>query len=1628
MINRRLLCSTALTTLSMLIALSGPARAQVLNWDGPDAGTVGGDGVWNRTDENFTDGGGPVAFSDGRVVVFDGTPGTVTVEDGTAPAVGGLRFTVGGYIITGDTIAQAAASAATIDLQDAGTTTIGSDLSGEWSAEGTRPNNGTVSNLELTGANGSLTRLTVGRDIAVSGAALDTAAAVVVSAGGSFALGGRIGSLATSGDTDMDGADIAGDVDNRATGTLDVAGDTTVGGRFDNAGAATVQSGTLTVAEVQNAGSLSVDDGARIAGNIVSNGTTADRAAVTIAGTVTGAVTNGPQSDLTVRSPGGVIAGDVVNAGDADLDGTLTGALTNAGANAEALVGGDVQGQVTNENGASLTFDGESTVGGAAIDNRADMDVTGTVTTAGIANTGNGDLTVAASGRVNGDIDSSATLTLAGRVKGDVDVTAGTASVGGRITGDLNLTGGTITQGAALDVDGTLDNGVTLVTTANVDAGRVDTSGNLTVAAGDRLRITRSNGRVTNTGVLTVAGSVRGDIDSSSDLRLTGASGGTVEVTGDVDVTAGSVTLSGDVDGDLRLAAGTTATQTGGLAVSGTLDNAITLTTTADLAAGAVTNAGTLTVATDDRLTVDGGSGAVANTGALTVAGTVAGAIDSSGTLDLNGLRDGVAEVTGDVDVTGGSATVQGDLGGDLTLRAGADVDQTGALSVAGQFLSDTAAGDSRTVDFDLAAGSIVNDGGLSVTGARVSASGAAPLVLRNRGRGDLSMDAASVIDGTVRNGGGAVTLAGGRVTGDLITAGVARLAGSIGGDLSIGASGERTTITGALNVGGGIENDGNLTVGDAVTANGLRNRGDLVVEDAGGLILGGNLVNAGTARIDGDVTAVVLSNTGAGQVTLGGALTGALSNVGGLATLAEGASVSGDVANTAELDVTGAARVGGAFRNGGAMTIDDAGNLTAARLANSGTLDIDGTLTGDLANAARTSLAGTVTGAIINGGELIVDGAARAGSVSSDATLRIEAGGSLASGVEVTGGTIVVDGTLDGSLTNVATGRIAGTVTGPVTNRAAGTLVTVSGTRLGSLDNAGTVRVEDGGVRVSAARNAGTVAVTETAALSGGKITNTGTLTNRGTVDNALVNANGATILSFGGARFDGPVTQAGMLRSDAGLVLAGGGRLQGTSVTDLSQGSGGASVRYDAMDVTGPLVSNGGTLRFDINLNTGAGGGGPGAFADYLRVRDGALTGSLNLAFEGQGTPGALDPGGILVVDVDDTQANAYSVGTVSGLASVGALVYQLEERNGDQFVTTAVNPAVGGLSGTVSLTQALIGQVVNRPSSPFVSALVSPGGDTCGPGVWSRAIGGTASAEGDVTSSTGTFENDLDANYGGVQFGADYGCVDGGIAGYDVTVGGTAGYTFGTVKQDIFDFDPRTGEVITDRITARSENDFDLSYGGVYVAIARGPFVADLQYRYEETEFDLSTRSFVAGGGIGVLDQTFDSTGHTLSGSVSYAMPFGPEDGGWVFVPTAGFALSRQETDPVRFAGGARLELDDTKTKIGFVGGTIARTRVAPDERSALSTFGTATYYADFSDDLKSTFFDSSGGSDRISVENLGSYGEVSVGLNYVRILDKGQVGPARQVTGSVRLDGRLSGRLDSVGVTAQVRLQF
>jgi hypothetical protein len=137
--------------------------------------------------------------------------------------------------------------------------------------------------------------------------------------------------------------------------------------------------------------------------------------------------------------------------------------------------------------------------------------------------------------------------------------------------------------------------------------------------------------------------------------------------------------------------------------------------------------------------------------------------------------------------------------------------------------------------------------------------------------------------------------------------------------------------------------------------------------------------------------------------------------------------------------------------------------------------------------------------------------------------------------------------------------------------------------------------------------------------------------------------------------------------------------------------------------------------------------------------------------------------------------------------------------------------------------------------------------------------------------------------------------------------------------------------------------------------------------------------------------------------------------------------GFSGSRTTSGTLMTVSGDTLTPDASLSLVGFVGATLAKTIILPDQKSAITPFLTATLYNDFASGPTALFVDTSGNTEVITSQNLGMVAEGSVGLNYVKILDSTPTGP-KQINANVRADLKYSDRVTGAGVTAQARVQF
>uniref|UniRef100_UPI0009D78396 beta strand repeat-containing protein n=1 Tax=Celeribacter ethanolicus TaxID=1758178 RepID=UPI0009D78396 len=1230
-------------------------------------------------------------------------------------------------------------------------------------------------------------------------------------------------------------------------------------------------------------------------------------------------------------------------------------------------LGGGTVASVT-QSGGSTTVDGDTTVTGTTDINGGTFAVN-----SGATLTGSVDLDAAAtSGTISGTVDGDVTSAT------DVDV-ASTGEVTGTLSNSGTGSSNAGTVGALVNSGGTFDNSGTVTGTTTVTGGTVTSSGDLTGGAtvtGGTLDITGgTSGTLDNqSGTLDIDGGNLGAVTNASTLEL---GGGTVA---SVDNTTGTVTMTGGK-------------------ITGDLDNANTMTVEGGTLSGNVTNSGTLNVAVDQ---------------------TVGGDIDNSGTLALT--TDGITVGTSGTLTTSGNVTTVG----------------TGTLS-AGTIVIDNAATFNGGTDLD---GSVVLDGDIE-NAATLTVSGDMTLTGDLTNTGGLSFGAALDAGGNaITNDGGSfdVTATGSITDGGLLTNQNGGVMGFADGSTSTVSStvntgaGSTLTVDGTLNSAGGITNDTDATL---------------------------------TLGATGEITGAL---TNSSTFALNGGSVGAASNLsGGTMTVTGGGTVNGTLTNAETLDITsGTLTVTGGSSNSGTVDIAD-GTTLASDLDNSGDVTLTGEIDGNLTNRSGGTVTvddadSAVTGTTANAGDLLIDDGAvltAGGTVTNQSGGFIDLAGDLAGNVvNQTGGTIETTdaaGLIDGTLTSAGTIDVDSgetlTVTG-LTTLQNGSQTTVEGTYLGDI-------TLDSGASLDVDASAVLGADTDTSTIQNG-----GDMTLGGDVYGSLSVLNSGSLQVFDDFMLTGSLANAGNMQVETGLTISAGssaaitnsGTLMlysGSSIVGLTNSSGGTTslvnetagvastatiasldtsgtldlangVDTDVLNITGDAVING-TVEMDVDLSEGSSTG------DLIAV-GGNVSGNVHLSFSNSsGSLGTIDTGGITVLTYGGT--SSLTVTDTSGLDTSGGLVYSLTKVNsgtgsGSYVIESSVADGVSAVASSVGLIQSLVGSVVNRPTSAFVAGFNPGENEPCGFGSWARATGGKADADGNYTDvGTGrSGTSPLSLNYGGLQAGGDYSCFGGHFNGWNLSFGGIVGVNTGSSKNDVYSFSALTG-TSTDTVVSRTKTDFDQTYVGGYVVAEKDRFFADLQLRLEDTAFT-STNSAVAGSNgtdLGLTNAEYDNTGYTVSGSMGYVFP-DIDKRGLNFVTTAGFSFTSSETDPINFDNGSVLELEDGKTQIGFLSGSLSKTKIATDQKSALNYFSTLTLYNDFADDRLATYTDSVGDTSDISLESLGAYGELSLGMNYTRLLEPGDFGAAKMLNATIRLDGRKGENLESWGITGQFRIQF
>lgn len=1579
--------------------------------------------------------------------------GTVTIDTGETLTSNGTAGGTGTVIVDGKLVAKGA-------YTNSGTLTVNNALEAEaglWNNQTLNLNNanvtGTVLNQQGATTNvsgistingnltnqGTITGTAIDAQLFVKNGTFHNNGTINVSGNSTLTIEADIISFGKKSNVSTAGVTLNGFVANFGNLTLD--GTTPLNGGLLNAA-----SGNVTVTAPQDAANNSITNRGNFlvqANGSLSNVNALENAGsftINTNGSVTAASAKNSAGTMTI---GGTLTAPLINNGGARVrlvnGGTLNGTLSNSG----ILTGtGTVTGQITN-GGQILIENGNTLTAAVPIDNRGHVRVSGTLDGA-LINKANSS-TKLDGGTITKTVNNAGVMTGTGTIKGNLDNT-GRADIGGQMSGVTNS--GQLSANGILNVDSLVNTG-----TVRVDAGdqlasatAVDNQEGL-VQVGGTLRAGLVNGIDANT--LLNGGTITGSVTNNGWLGGHGTITNSVTNSGTL-ATNGRMTITNLTNsGHANVKAGTTLASANAINNQGALDLAGTL--DADL----ISSADATTALTGNSII----TGDVRNSGTLLGNGTIQGFLTNSGLTNVGAGQTLSAKKTFNTDRLAVSGTLKGDVqnlrGASTEMRGGTidgAVSNAGTLSGAGSVTGTLTNTGTLTAIGRLELGKLVNQTALNISKGNTIASSA---MAANSGNISLG----GTLDGGLSNNlAGSVQLQGGEITGLLINRGTVKGNGKLTGGL---------TNNGNANIGGTagkVTNNKNLNILGTLTVAGLTNTGTgvIAVEAADHLVTRTTATNNGLLTIAGTLDGNV-NNAKTVRLT-DGTINGRLNN-------SDNAKLSGqvtEIVNSGAVTTNGTLNVG-KLTNNKTVTVNAGGTLASANtVLNNSQFDIAGNVRANVNNTVNGTINlinGTVTGDVDNSGAV-------EGHGTIDGSLTTRAGSSTTMSGTITKDLINKGATLTLSKDLTVKGTITGG-TAPTVNRAAaaaGSPATMAATAAAGTSmtiNAGTKLTALGGVTNNTGSSLNVWGTLDTTT-----VTNYGTYDQTGTLDGSL-------IAEAGSAKLGGTVTgnvdyKGGTLTTSNGLSIGGKLTLEKNhkiaSGTQISAAntliSKDTTLTLDgtlrgAVTNEGTLESNGTTGKITGNLNntgtidmqdgnpTGkltlgglSGNGtvlmdvktGDSLAADHIVVDGGRTTGNLTLTFTSPNTQtGSLVGKRVMLVDVDDSLGGqndfTYSATPLSNASE--RIVYSVDQNgeDGDLTLVSQVNPAIGAMFANVTLVQSLIGSVINRPTSPYVTGLVVDSADKpCGLGGWGRATGGTADVEGKTDNQVSVLNNKVSASYYGMQGGIDLACFDDRFGGWDVAVGALGGVNIGDSRQPIFSINGYDSQATTGVLSSITTTDFQQRYLGVYATASKDRWVADLQLRMENTDFELKNKP-VIGDGLGITDPDFSSDGYTLSGSVSYSMPIAKT--GWNLTPTVGFAWSKYSTDSITFDDGFWMEFDDSDRQIGFVGATVSKAFVRMEENAAIQTFATATYYKDFADAAVSRLYnDELDGYDTqvMTSDNLKSYTELSVGANYVKVLNPGQAGGARQFSTSARIDGRFGSNIDSVGVTGQIRWQF
>jgi len=776
--------------------------------------------------------------------------------------------------------------------------------------------------------------------------------------------------------------------------------------------ATTASATTLDAATDINIGSLSASGtfDATAGADVALGNTSGQRVVVDAGGDITGLSATAPTSTLISNvvnlTSGGTIDVDTISAtGDVNLDASgaiisdlIQGQFIDLVAAGSATIGSIIG---TRLDGTTAGIDlGSATIttNGFAASGFITLDATSGAAIVGTANSTNNTAILGASvtlnnGSIGGDLTLDATA-------GDIDGN-GTITVGGGIDlaatglvgfGDLEAQGGTFTVDAGSDINfaaATSSNAISMTAGGSINGGDLNAVNALDLDGGN---ITIGNANAANINFNSGANILFDSISSPNGVTLT-ASSGTIGVNS----TGGDITVSG-----------------AGAAINLFANNV-------DVGA-LTTNSGDILISAAQNIALGSAATATGTPTAASIGLLAGGNITATGTLGAG--EDISIRALGDVALanvsTGDDFIVQADgaiaLAGATSSGAGIDLF---ALSF------DTAnAGQAGSIAFasETATGSNI----LLTSGADISATGTL----------NASDDIAVTASGTPSL---ANVISGGNssITGTSVTLNN----GTIGGDLTLNATGGDIDGTGTITVGGGIDLDatGNVGFGDLeaqggtftvdaagnISFNSATSSDDMAL-NAGGGINGSDIDSAGAVTVESGDAISLDSIAGAGDIAIvannaSDITVGSLSGGSNIDVSTQGAFVadeaSADQSGTGQIVI--AADSGITLRN---VTGNDIG-LTAADGLVSVTNNVDVT---NLLAASGAAVS------IITQQDMSVAAEATGGDIGLSSATNIDVQQAVASGdiVIAAGGSATIDDTTGGSTSTSAVASAGGDIT----------------------------------------------------------------------------------------------------------------------------------------------------------------------------------------------------------------------------------------------------------------------------------------------------------------------------------------------------------------------------------------------------------------------------------------------------------------------------------------------------------------------------------------------------------------------------------------------------------------------